>query len=145
MIGLSGEIPLVSHSDVTSPFPPSGNGGYASNRDVPGSPVHRDTLIGIHSDSPQLVRVITADIRHTDANHTDKATFPTKHTYTYIKKIKKIPFSLSKKPIAKFRPHQMTGTSQGASQPSGESARIQIKMFPLFFHFFGGWFYGIFC
>ncbi len=35
MIGLSGEIPLVSHSDVTSPFPPSGNGGYASNRDVP--------------------------------------------------------------------------------------------------------------
>ncbi len=34
MIGLSGEIPLVSHSDVTSPFPPSGNGGYASNRDV---------------------------------------------------------------------------------------------------------------
>ncbi len=33
MIGLSGEIPLVSHSDVTSPFPPSGNGGYASNRD----------------------------------------------------------------------------------------------------------------
>ncbi len=26
--------PLVSHSDVTSPFPPSGNGGYASNRDV---------------------------------------------------------------------------------------------------------------
>ncbi len=35
MIGLSGEIPLVSHSDVTSPFPPSGNGGYASNLDVP--------------------------------------------------------------------------------------------------------------
>ncbi len=34
MIGLSGEILLVSHSDVTSPFPPSGNGGYASNRDV---------------------------------------------------------------------------------------------------------------
>ncbi len=34
MIGLSGEIPLVSHSDVTSPFPPSGNGGYASNLDV---------------------------------------------------------------------------------------------------------------
>ncbi len=34
MIGLSGEIPLVSHSDVTSPFPPSGNRGYASNRDV---------------------------------------------------------------------------------------------------------------
>ncbi len=33
MIGLSGKIPLVSHSDVTSPFPPSGNGGYASNRD----------------------------------------------------------------------------------------------------------------
>ncbi len=34
MIGLSGEIPLVSHSDVTSPFPPSGNGGYGSNLDV---------------------------------------------------------------------------------------------------------------
>ncbi len=34
MIGLSGEIPLVSHSDVMSPFLPSGNGGYASNRDV---------------------------------------------------------------------------------------------------------------
>ncbi len=34
MIGLSGEIPLVSHSDVTSLFPPSGNGGYASNLDV---------------------------------------------------------------------------------------------------------------
>ncbi len=34
MIGLSSEIPLVSHSDVTSPFPPSGNEGYTSNRDV---------------------------------------------------------------------------------------------------------------
>ncbi len=34
MIGLSGEIPLVSHTDVTSPFPPSGNEGYTCNRDV---------------------------------------------------------------------------------------------------------------
>ncbi len=34
MIGLSSEIPLVSHSDVTSPFPPSGNEGYTCNRDV---------------------------------------------------------------------------------------------------------------
>ncbi len=34
MIGLSSEIPLVSHTDVTSPFPPSGNEGYMRNRDV---------------------------------------------------------------------------------------------------------------
>ncbi len=34
MIGLSGEIPLVSHTDVTSLFPPSGNEGYMRNRDV---------------------------------------------------------------------------------------------------------------
>ncbi len=34
MIGLSSEIPLVSHTDVTSPFPPSGNEGYTCNRDV---------------------------------------------------------------------------------------------------------------
>ncbi len=37
---------------------------------------------------PYSVRVITADISHTDANHTDKATFPTKHTYTYIRNVK---------------------------------------------------------
>ncbi len=34
MIGLSSEIPLVSHTDVTSPFRPSGNEGYTCNRDV---------------------------------------------------------------------------------------------------------------
>ncbi len=33
---------------------------------------------------------------------------------------------LSKKPIVKFRPHQMTSMPQRASQPSRESARIQI-------------------
>ncbi len=61
MIGLSGEIPLVSHSDVTSPFPPSGNGGYASNRDVSYAikPVWMDGLIGIcfFSLSPILKRL----------------------------------------------------------------------------------------
>ncbi len=45
MIGLSGEIRLVSHSDVTSPFPPSGNRGYTSNRDVPWSR-EQDTMSG---------------------------------------------------------------------------------------------------
>ncbi len=41
-------------------------------------------------------------------------------------------YILSKKPIAKFRPHQMTG----ASQPSRESARIQKQFSVFFFHFF---------
>ncbi len=48
MIGLSGEIPLVSHSDVTSPFPPSGNGGYASNQDV----LYEDDGVGLNRGPP---------------------------------------------------------------------------------------------
>ncbi len=35
-----------------------------------------------------------------------------------------------------FRPHHMTGVSQRVSQPSGESARIQINNFQLFFQLF---------
>ncbi len=54
-------------------------------------------------------------------NHSDKATFPTKqkHTHIYMKNVvkkKKKKDYLSKKPIAKLRPHQMTGASQRASQ-----------------------------
>ncbi len=76
-------------------------------------------------------RVITADYQPHRWNPTDKATFPTKHTY--IKNVEKRKrFILSKKPIAKFHPHQVTGASQRASQPSQESGRIQINNFQLF-------------
>ncbi len=66
--------------------------------------------IGIHSDSPFQSEKSQLNICHTDANHTDRATFPKKHIYTYIKKR----LILSKKPIAKVRPHHMTGVSQHA-------------------------------
>ncbi len=45
-IGLSGEIPIRRSSDVTSPFPPSGNEGYIRNRDVFISVLHLLTLSG---------------------------------------------------------------------------------------------------
>ncbi len=51
------------------------------------------------------------------------------HTNIYIKKKR---FILSIKPIAKLRPHHMTGVSQHSSQPSRESARVQINNVPLF-------------
>ncbi len=52
-------------------------------------------------------------ISHTDANHTDTATFPTKDTYTYIKNVKKKSFfcpksrSLSSAPITWQVRHSM--------------------------------------
>ncbi len=41
-------------------------------------------------------------ISHTDANHADIATFPTKHKHTYIKMVKKKIYYLSKKQIFIF-------------------------------------------
>ncbi len=67
-------------------------------------------------------------ISHTDANQTDTATFPTKHKHIYEKN-----YYLSKKPIAKLLPHQMTVASQRASR---ESDRIQINNIPLIYDFF---------
>ncbi len=60
----------------------------------------------------------TLIISHTDDNHTDTDTFPTKHKHTYMKNVeeKKKKNYLCKKAIAKFRPHQMTGASQRASR-----------------------------
>ncbi len=46
---------------------------------------------------------------NTDDNHADTATFPTKHTYTYIY-IKKVYFV--QKADRQVPRHQMTGTSQ---------------------------------
>ncbi len=48
-------------------------------------------------------------------------------------------FILSKKQIAKFHLHQMTGTSQRVSQPSRERARYQRNNVLLFFPTFLFW------
>ncbi len=56
---------------------------------------------------------------HIDGNHADTAMFHTSHTHTQIKNVekkKKKGLFGKKKPIAKLRPHQMTGASQRASR-----------------------------
>ncbi len=91
-----------------------------------------------HSYCPHSVRVITAD---TQMLLIQIQPHSPQNTYLYITNVEKNKmFILSKKLIDKFRPHQMTGTSQRVSQPSGERARVQINNFPLFFPFFClGW------
>ncbi len=74
---------------------------------------------------------------HTDDNHSDTATFPTKqkHTHIYEKcclKKKKKDY-LSKKPIAKLRPHQMTGASQRASCAVTRACQNSNKQSSTFF------------
>ncbi len=58
-------------------------------------------------------------ISHTDVNHIDTGNSP-QNTQTYMKTVeekkKKKKVYLSKNPIAKLRPHQMTGASQRASR-----------------------------
>ncbi len=75
----------------------------------------------IHIDSCHTVCNHTLMCVHTDGNHADTATFPTKqkHTHSHIRKMllkKEKIYYLSKKPIAMLRPHQMTGASQRASR-----------------------------
>ncbi len=71
-------------------------------------------------------------ISHTDGNHTDTVTFPTKHTNIYEKK----KVYLAKKAIAMLRPHQMTGASQRAShavtrerQNSNKQSSAYVSLF----------------
>ncbi len=52
---LSGEIPIRRSSEVTSPFPPSGNEGYIRNRDVPSA------LFSLFPQPQTLLEVMTTN------------------------------------------------------------------------------------
>ncbi len=80
----------------------------------------------IHHDSNY-----TLIISHTDGNHTDTVTFPTKHANIY-EKCKKKKGYLAKKTIAKLRPIRW----QVRHAPSRERARIQMNNLLCIFHFF---------
>ncbi len=70
----------------------------------------------IHIDSCHTVCNHTLMCVHSDGYHSDTATFPTKQKHTHIWKMLLKKKKLSKKPIAKLRPHQMTGASQRVSR-----------------------------
>ncbi len=84
----------------------------------------------------------TLIISHTDGNHTDTGTFPTKHANIYENcwRKKKKDY-LSKNPIAKLRPHQMTGASQRASRAITRERQNSNKLFSMYLwlFFFFGW------
>ncbi len=86
----------------------------------------------IHTDICEQ-SVINADYQPYRCNHTDTATFPTKHANIYENCWKKKKDYLCKKPIASS---EMTGASQRASRSVTGSARIQINNFLSIIYFF---------
>ncbi len=98
----------------------------------------------IHIDSLHTVCNHTLMCIHTDVNHADTATFPTKqkHTHTHIWKNvvkKKKKDYLSKKSIAKLRPHQMTGASQHASRAVTRARQNSNKQSSAYLSLFFFW------
>ncbi len=72
---------------------------------------------------------------HTDGNHADTATFPTKtEKHTYMKNVVKKKDYLSKKLIVKLRPHQMTGASQRVSRAVTRAQQNSNKQVLLAWH-----------
>ncbi len=72
-------------------------------------------------------------ISHTDTNHTYTATFPTKHTYTYIKKIGEKNVYFVQKADRDVPPPWDDRYVTACITALARARQIQINTFPLFF------------